>query len=209
MNSSKFASCLLKVSPILSIACALATAYPAKAQEARWQNVTGEGFQGVCTLDDSISLRSGPSFQSTYLGATTDAVDTIKVHGTENHNGLWSWVTVYGMEDTDAWVNSDELYNCQGSNLYEAMPYAQAREFILSQGWQPAETDSRNPYAMPGTNYLISLGFTEAADCSGTGLGLCVLRFYNSKGEVLNVSTANNAPDWGGPKVYSWRRVSP
>lgn len=209
MNSSKLASCLLRPFPVLSVAFALATAHPAEAQEARWQNITGEGFQGVCTSDDSISLRSGPSFQSTYLGAITDNVDTIKVHATENHDGLWSWVTVYGAKDTNAWVDSDQLYNCESPELYKRAPYAQAREFILSQGWQPVEVNPDNAVTRFGVDYLISLGFTEVVDCSGTGIGLCFLRFYNTQGETLDVSTTGNNPNWGGPKVYSWRRVSP
>lgn len=209
MNSSKLASHLFKIFPALSVTCLLAMTYPAKAQETRRQNVTGEGFQGICTLDDSVSLRSGPSFRSTYLGATAGAVDTIKVHGTENHNGLWSWVTVYGVEDIDAWVDSNELYNCEGSSLYKTMPYVQARAFITSQGWRPVEVDIPSSPARFGIDYLISLGFTETVSCSGTGIGLCVLRFYNTQGEVLDVLTVGNNPNWGGPKVYSWYRVSP
>ena len=209
MNLSQLTSRLLKVSSVLSAVCLLATTHSAKAQEAQWQNVTGEGFRGGCTLDKGVSLQSGPSFRSTYIGATAGAIDTVRVHDTERHNGLWSWVTVHGTEDINAWVDSDQLYNCEGPELYEGIPYNQAREFILSQGWRPVEVDPNDAVARFGVDYLISLGFTEAVDCSGTGIGLCFLRFYNAQGETLDVSTTGNNPDWDGPKIYSWRRVSP
>lgn len=209
MNLLKFTSRLLKVSSVLSAVCVIAATYPANAQESRSQNITGEGFQGGCTLDGNVSLQSGPSFRSTSIGATTGAIDTIKVHSTESHNGLWSWITVHGVEDINAWVDSDQLYDCEGPELHKDIPYAQAREFILSQGWRPVEVDPDNAFTMFGVDYLISLGFTEVVDCSGTGIGLCFLRFYNTQGEILNVYTANNNPGWNGPNVYSWRRVSP
>lgn len=202
MNFLKLTSRLLKISSVLSAVCVIAATYPANAQESRSQNITGEGFQGGCTLDGNTSLQSGPSFRSTHIGATTGAIDTIRVHNTEIHNGLWSWVTVHGTEDTNAWVDSDQLYNCEGPELYKGVSYAQARAFILSQGWRPVEVDPNNANAVTrfGVDYLIRLGFTEAVDCSGTGIGLCFLRFYNTQGETLDVSTTGNNPDWGGPK---------
>ena len=85
------------------------------------------------------------------------------------------------------------------------MPYAEARELILQQGWVPQEGPEPGPYG--GERVLYEAGFTEVESCSGTGLGSCL--FYFSRPEpigsneekILRVRTNGGA---SRPEIAEW-----
>jgi hypothetical protein len=186
--------------PIATV-CILLTASSVQAEGIQHQPITGVGFQGSCNVENGINLRSGPSTNSNVIESTNRPLNSVQVHTTQNHSGLWSWVTV---NSTDAWIKSDHLVECQGTRIATDMYYAQSREFLLEQGWQPVDGE-RPSYAPVGYDYLKSLGFSEVVFCSGTGLGICVLSFYNEQGDELEVSTVANNSRASGIEVYSWR----
>ena len=90
--------------------------------------------------------------------------------------------------------------------LRRNMNYAQARTLLIRRGWQPVVNSEQVNNRVPGStiDYLIKKGYTEIDDCSGTGLGLCLFHFRNSRGQNLFVSTANNQSGEEST-IYGWR----
>lgn len=90
--------------------------------------------------------------------------------------------------------------------LRKDMPYAEARDLLLEQGWQPSSPDQPGNEAnlsILAVRELYDFGYQEVKDCSGTGLGLCRLEFTRGDREVLAVSvtTANEEAE---PYVWDW-----
>ena len=73
--------------------------------------------------------------------------------------------------------------------LYQEMPYAEARERILQQGWQPYVEGTPPNLDNSTIRELFDLGYEEIADCSGTGMGFCRFEFVNGTGAMLVLST--------------------
>ncbi|MBW4458983.1 MAG: carboxypeptidase-like regulatory domain-containing protein [Nodosilinea sp. WJT8-NPBG4] len=93
------------------------------------------------------------------------------------------------------------------SNVKQGMTYKEAREIWINQGWQaqiPGSLGSFPNLEDPTIKYLFEdKGFQEVQDCSGTGRGFCLLKFFNETGEKLSVTTVNNQPG-EEPTVYGW-----
>lgn len=89
------------------------------------------------------------------------------------------------------------------SELRQGIPYSEAREILLDEGWQV-------PYRNPNTNgELMGLmdimvnewGYDEFEECSGTGVGFCLGGLFDAYGRKLSVVTVNNEED---PTLYRW-----
>ncbi|WP_155523555.1 hypothetical protein [Nodosilinea nodulosa] len=95
--------------------------------------------------------------------------------------------------------SSDQL------GLEENMPYEDARNRLLHQGWEP-RTDGDAPNLNDSTvRELVDLGYPEVKDCAGTGLGPCLFEFVNQAGEVLDVSTIQNGSGTNRERfVWHW-----
>lgn len=90
------------------------------------------------------------------------------------------------------------------TGLTQGMPYAEARQALIGQGWQ-ANTynpNRKNELQQELQAYFIRNGFTEVEECQPTGSGLCAAAFHSGSGERLYVFTAE--PDDDDAKVVSW-----
>ncbi|MDY6937347.1 MAG: hypothetical protein SWY16_06745 [Cyanobacteriota bacterium] len=85
------------------------------------------------------------------------------------------------------------------------MPYAEARERILQQGWVPEEGPEPGPYG--GERALYEAGFTEVDSCSGTGLGPCLFYFSHPERTGPNEENILRVLTYGGssrPEIADW-----
>lgn len=105
------------------------------------------------------------------------------------------------------------LFSVQYSSFAQSLPrlrrnmnYAQARTLLIQRGWRPIVNSEQvnNQNRSSTIDYLIKKGYREVVDCSGTGVGLCLFQFRNTRGQTLFVSTANNQSGQES-KVYGWR----
>ncbi|RMH78038.1 MAG: hypothetical protein D6680_03350 [Cyanobacteria bacterium J007] len=80
------------------------------------------------------------------------------------------------------------------SELSEGMPYSEARELILEEGWQAPDLRPSNP--LNGSE-----DYQEIENCSGTGVGYCRGYFVNADGDRLVVITVNGSEN---PDLSSW-----
>ncbi|WOD38164.1 hypothetical protein [Nodosilinea sp. E11] len=89
--------------------------------------------------------------------------------------------------------------------LQQNMPYKDARDRLLRQGWEP-RTDGDAPNLSDATvRELVNLGYPEVKDCAGTGLGPCRFEFVNEAGDVFVVSTIQNGSGTNRERfVLSW-----
>lgn len=94
--------------------------------------------------------------------------------------------------------------------LEEGMPYADARQILIDQGWLPNVLGNadRND---PRVKAIYDHGYEEIMACSGTGVGACLFEFTNQSGDILGVSATpysqvKGAPrDAGGVGGFVWR----
>ncbi|MCT7956977.1 hypothetical protein [Laspinema palackyanum] len=89
------------------------------------------------------------------------------------------------------------------TDLRQLMPYNEAREFILDEGWQ---INYRNPNTTEVLSSLLErmvneLDYPEFENCSGTGMGFCRASFVNAYGERLIVVTVHNQEE---PTLFRW-----
>lgn len=89
------------------------------------------------------------------------------------------------------------------NELYQGMPYSEAREVILDSGWQFNYKHPTRIRELRGlASQLVSeLNYHEFGDCSGTGRGFCTASFFNAYGVNLAIITVNNQQD---PQLYDW-----
>lgn len=71
--------------------------------------------------------------------------------------------------------------------LQERMPYRQARQHLIAQGWEPNRQGDAPNLDDRTVKALFDLGYEEIKDCSGTGEGLCRFEFVNQAGDLLVV----------------------
>jgi hypothetical protein len=77
---------------------------------------------------------------------------------------------------------------------------------LIQRGWRPIVNAEQvnNPNRSLIVDYLITKkGFTEVDDCAGTGLGLCLFKFRNRRGQTLFISTTNNQTGQEST-IYKW-----
>ena len=93
----------------------------------------------------------------------------------------------------------------QQFGLAENMPYEDARNLLLQQGWEPHTTGDAPNLNDSTVSELVNLGYPEVKDCAGTGLGPCRFEFMNEAGEVFVVSTIQNGSDSNRERfVWGW-----
>lgn len=101
--------------------------------------------------------------------------------------------------------------------LQQGMPYKQARQLLLRQGWRPnLQNDPPNLRSL-AVRKLYDLGYVEIEDCAGTGEGPCRFQFINDDGDQLFVVTTpgeNPNPDpfvrnwWVEKKISSFNQIT-
>ncbi len=91
------------------------------------------------------------------------------------------------------------------------MKYEEAREILLNSGWQAI-----NMHIMPNGVPLpcwanwkddkeYSCRFKEIESCSGTGMGFCLMWFFDGEDRYLRVLTAGGEPP--NAVVHSWKKT--
>ncbi|MCT7965518.1 hypothetical protein NG799_04115 [Laspinema sp. D1] len=89
------------------------------------------------------------------------------------------------------------------TDLRQSMPYSEAREFILDEGWQINYRNSNTTELLSGLleRMVNELEYPEFEACSGTGFGFCRASFVNAYGESLILVTVNNEEE---PTLFRW-----
>ncbi|MGL5060397.1 MAG: hypothetical protein ACRC62_10490 [Microcoleus sp.] len=70
--------------------------------------------------------------------------------------------------------------------LKKGMPYQEARQILIQQGWRPNLEGETNLNSLT-VKELFDFGYREIQDCAGTGEGPCRFEFVNRQGEQLVV----------------------
>lgn len=109
-----------------------------------------------------------------------------------------------------------ELVPLTVGGLRQGMPYSEAREVVLTAGWQadyiPWQTRywlaADAPQGMDGGRQqeYVDGGWGELETCSGTGQGLCWFNFHDAGGKRLILITAGEGDD---PSLSEWRILPP
>lgn len=79
--------------------------------------------------------------------------------------------------------------NPQDVGISEQMPYPQARDILIQQGWQPNLDGEPADLADATVRTLFELGYEEIKSCSGTGEAPCRFEFINDRSSLLVVVT--------------------
>ncbi|MEO8891141.1 MAG: hypothetical protein ABI417_06335, partial [Coleofasciculaceae cyanobacterium] len=88
--------------------------------------------------------------------------------------------------------------------LQQGMPYKQARQLLLRQGWQPNLQSEPPNLRSLAVKKLYDLGYVEIEDCAGTGEGPCRFQFINDNGDQLFVVTTPRGNPNLDPFVRNW-----
>lgn len=88
--------------------------------------------------------------------------------------------------------------------LQEQMPYKEARQRLIQQGWQPNLQGEPPNLRDQTVKALFDLGYTEIKDCSGTGEGPCLFEFVNPQGDRLSVTATTGRSQTGERLVRRW-----
>ncbi len=93
-------------------------------------------------------------------------------------------------------------------NTKQGMQYKTARKTLLGNGWQMV-TMKTLPNGTPVCyDYAYSNGcdgFYEVEDCSGTGMGFCLMFFYDGDKTYLKIVTSGGAP--ADAHIVSWKKI--
>ena len=69
------------------------------------------------------------------------------------------------------------------------MPYHEARNIILQNGWNPVPGNmSDENIGIPAIMFR-NLGYIEVVDCTSAGVSYCAFYFQNKNGEYLKIET--------------------
>ncbi|MCT7957180.1 hypothetical protein [Laspinema palackyanum] len=87
--------------------------------------------------------------------------------------------------------------------LRQDMPYSEARELLLHEGWLTRYRDLSQKDKLTGllSRMVNELGYPEFQDCSGTGAGFCRALFGDGYGQRLILVTVNNEEE---PTLFRW-----
>ncbi|MCT7986446.1 hypothetical protein NG796_24550 [Laspinema sp. A4] len=87
--------------------------------------------------------------------------------------------------------------------LRQNMPYSEARELLLHEGWLTRYRDLSQKDKLTGLlgRMVNELGYPEFQDCSGTGAGFCRAWFGDGYGQRLTLITVNNQEE---PILFRW-----
>ncbi|SFV52431.1 hypothetical protein MNB_SV-13-1929 [hydrothermal vent metagenome] len=96
----------------------------------------------------------------------------------------------------------DFMHEDKIENLYQDMPYYQARKAILKMHYMPIEADSLH-YGLAKIAY--NRGYIEVDDCADSStLNPCVFKFTANNGKILHVYTYTKEAQHNGIFVTSW-----
>lgn len=89
------------------------------------------------------------------------------------------------------------------TDLQQSMPYNEAREVILNEGWEINYQNANSDDLLSGSleRMINELDYPEFETCSGTGMGFCRASFVNAYGESLILVTINNEEE---PTLFRW-----
>jgi hypothetical protein len=87
--------------------------------------------------------------------------------------------------------------------LQQGMPYKDARQILIQQGWQPSLQGEPN-LRDRSVKELFDLGYKEIKDCSGTGEGPCRFEFINKQGELLVIVATTRGSENTKRFVRNW-----
>ncbi|MEG5106574.1 hypothetical protein QUB32_07840 [Microcoleus sp. AT8-A4] len=87
--------------------------------------------------------------------------------------------------------------------LQQGMPYKEARQILIKQGWQPSLQSQPN-LRDRSVKELFDLGYKEIKDCSGTGEGPCRFEFINQQGELLVIVATTRGSENTKRFVRNW-----
>lgn len=103
----------------------------------------------------------------------------------------------------DGTINiNNNTYNVKASeelpiDVGQGMPYEQAREALISSGWQAIAmhtTPNMSPVCWSDWAGEESCKYQEIDSCSGSGMGFCLMYFYDGKAKYLKVRTVGGSP---------------
>ncbi len=82
------------------------------------------------------------------------------------------------------------------SSLHQGMRYSKARKILIRGGWQGVIHRWQDVPSGGRTHDLYyDNGWTEVADCAGTGLGQCEFEFIDMFGDTLKLITVGDCID--------------
>jgi hypothetical protein len=87
--------------------------------------------------------------------------------------------------------------------IVEQMPYPEAREILIQQGWRPNLQGEPADLQDSAVRRLFELGYEEIKSCSGTGEAPCRFEFVNDRGKLLAIVTTPMG-DNGERLVRNW-----
>ena len=98
--------------------------------------------------------------------------------------------------------------------IKQGMQYAEARNILLNSGWQTTfanTTPNGTPLCHDATDEDEGScdGQYEIEECSGTGMGFCLMSFYDGEGTYLSIVTAGGPPSADNKEVYirEWHKI--
>jgi hypothetical protein len=152
-------------------------------------------------LDDVLWMHPTPNWKS-------KEIEKIPHNGivqyTDIDNGIWMKV-IY--KQKIGWVNGkylqesyckEEIQSIQkatdlpmSQKIHESMKYSEARELLLSNGWEIVINREDNVRTGFETKLIDINGWKELSVCSGTGLGFCAFEFKKTD-NIFSVTTAGD-----------------
>lgn len=91
--------------------------------------------------------------------------------------------------------------------LIQGMPYEQAREMLVNNGWQAAQQNPmyKEELQQRLQQWFLDRGMTEVEHCLPTGLGTCRAIFHDDNGRTLVLfTTSGSYGDRAPVKVTQW-----
>ncbi|WP_253274481.1 hypothetical protein [Nostoc sp. PCC 7107] len=125
-------------------------------------------------------------------GCTSFANSSVQQSDSVNINAPGQTVADKGDKNSSTAANPNQPKNSDNPvkkpALKEGMPYQQARELVIQQGWRPNLQGDAPNLRDNSVKELFDFGYKEVKDCSGTGVGACLFEFSNQAGELLSIS---------------------
>ncbi len=149
-----------------------------------------------------IDRTSADTFRVNYIKAQyrytgditgTESEEIVKTYGNpgayifQHQNGCWR--LTQKLQSTKNVTSAASPTHVNTLGLTENMPYSEARQKLIDQGWQPHTQGDPPNRREQVVRMLLERGYVEVKDCSGTGQAPCRFEFVNNDGELLVVST--------------------
>lgn len=88
-------------------------------------------------------------------------------------------------------------------DLRQGMPYSEAREIVVSSGWQAVSLSWQDRWTPEGSREqtMYDRGWNELQGCAGSGMGQCRFEFQNVEQQTLALITVGESTD---PSLDRW-----